>query len=412
MPALPTGVVTFLFTDIEGSTRLLRSLGRSRYGALLEEHTRLLREAFSSTDGVVFGTEGDALFVAFGSASEAIGGAIAAQRALAEHEWGPEPEPRVRMGIHTGEASLSAEGQYYGVALHRAARICAAAHGGQVLISHATQALLLDEEDDKPRFILQDLGPQRLKDLEQPLRLYQLHVEGLPTQFPAPRTLSGRWRRPLRDRRVQLAALVLALAAGGGVAGAILAGGSSSKGAVPPVRTNIRTPHRFPGAGPTLAGLLQPAFRRRVHAVMSPYDFFPLARLPAGMILDGRPNLDESPSSLPRVCGPVFTAAYAAPGGKRMVWSTSRDCNSGGVTACHPDGYPGYAFGLPVNRRAIINHRRVFFSNGNEGDNVWACIRLRVNGFDDVAVAGMWENHFLTPRRAMEIVGHARRIGA
>jgi hypothetical protein len=145
---------------------------------------------------------------------------------------------------------------------------------------------------------------------------------------------------------------------------------------------------------------------------MSPYDFFPIGPAPAGMILDGKPNLDESPSSLPRVCGPVFTAGYAAAGGHRMVWSTSRDCNSGGVTTCHPDGYPGYSFGLPANLHAFINGRRVFFSNGNEGDNVWACIRIRVNGFPDVAVAGMWENHFLPPRRAMDMVAFAQPLRA
>lgn len=407
MSSLPTGVVTFLFSDIEGSTRLLRSLGRERYGALLAEHNRLLREAFSQAGGSVFGTEGDALFVAFGSASEAIGGAIAAQRALAEHEWGEEQAPRVRMGIHTGEASLSAEGQYYGVALHRAARICAAAHGGQVLISHATQALLLDEEDDKPRFILQDLGPQRLKDLEQPLRLYQLHVEGLQTRFPAPRTLNARWRRHVRDRRVQVAAAVAALAiVGAVVAVVVLAGGSPSRGAVPPVRHGVKPKAR------TLATLLQPAFRARVHAVMSPYDFFPSWPAPAGMVVNGAPNLQQFPNSLPRVCGPLFTGSYAAPGGKQLVWSTSRDCDSGGVTTCHRDGYPGYAFGLPVDRTATINGRRVFFSSGNDGDNVWACIPIKVNGFDDIAVAGMWENHFLTPRRAMEIVANAHQIRA
>jgi hypothetical protein len=354
----------------------------------------------------VFGTEGDALFVAFRSASDAIAGAIAAQLALAEHDWGEAPEPRVRMGIHTGEASLSPEGQYYGVAVHRAARICSAAHGGQVLISHATQALLLDEDADKPRFILQDLGPQRLKDLEQPLRLYQLHVEGLPTRFPAPRTLNQRWRAPFRDRRVRIGAAVVALAVVGAVLGVVLTGGSSAHKARPPRK------HPSGPKAATLVTLLQPQFRRRVHAVMSPYDFFPLFAVPAGMVLDGTPHLDEFPSSLPRVCGPLFTASYAAPGGKQLVWSTSRDCDSGGVTKCHTDGYPGYAFGLPADRRAVINGRQVFFSSGNDGDNVWACIPIKVHGFNDVAVAGMWENHFLTPRRAMEVVAHARQIRA
>ncbi len=411
MPNLPTGVVTFLFSDIEGSTRLLRSLGRERYGRLLEQHGRLLREAFESTGGQVFGTEGDALFVAFGGARQAIGGAIAAQRALVENDWGDLSPPKVRMGIHTGEASVSDSGQYYGVALHRAARICAAAHGGQVLISHATQALLLDEEDEEPRFVLQDLGPQRLKDLEQPLRLYQLLVEGLPSSFPAPRTLNRRWRGSPRHRRVRLALAVVVVLGAVAAVGAVVVGGSSSKNAHarPPATAN-RKGHS--PRTPTFVSLLQPSVRQRIHAVMSPYDFFPVAAVPSGMVLDGKANLDEFPNDLPRVCGPLFTAAYAAPGGKRMVWSTSRDCDSGGVTECHTDGYPGYAFGLPVDQRAAINGRQVFFSSGNEGDNVWACIPLRVNGFADVAVAGMWENHFLTPRRAMDLVARARQIGS
>src|SRR5579872_4458193 len=142
MSSLPTGVVTFVFTDVEGSTKLLRTLGRERYAEVLEEHARLLRDAFESEGGQVFGSEGDALFVAFRHASEGIRGAAAAQRALSEHDWGDAPEPKVRMGIHTGEASLSGEGRYVGVAVHRAARICAAAHGGQVLISHTTRDLM------------------------------------------------------------------------------------------------------------------------------------------------------------------------------------------------------------------------------------------------------------------------------
>jgi len=404
MASLPTGVVTFLFSDIEGSTKLLRSLGRERYGEVLETHTRLLREAFASAGGQVFGTEGDALFVAFGGASEAIDGATAAQKALSEHDWGDTPEPKVRMGIHTGEASLSPNGQYVGVAVHRAARICAAAHGGQVLISHTTRDLLMDEEGEKPRFIMNDLGPQRLKDLEQPLRLYQLLVEGLPDRFPAPRTLGRR-----RDRRrlvVAIAAMV-ALAVVGIVAGVLIAGGASSKKTVPPVSTG----NRRGGTPATLARLLGATTARRFHAVMSPYDYLPAGEVVPGLVLDGTAKIDEEPSSLPRVCGPLFTAGFVAPGDKRIVWSTSRDCNSQGVTTCHPDGYPGYAFGLPADKRAVINGRRVFYSSGNDGSNAWACIPLKVNGFADVAVVGIWESNFMTPRRAMLVVAHARHVG-
>jgi class 3 adenylate cyclase len=404
MAILPTGVVTFLFSDIEGSTRLLRELGRERYGEVLAAHTGLLREAFESTGGHVFGTEGDALFVAFGSASEAIDGAAAAQRALAEYDWGDVPAPKVRMGVHTGEASLSSTGQYVGVAVHRAARICAAAHGGQVLISHTTRDLLMDEEGEKPRFIMSDLGPQRLKDLEQPLRLYQLLVEGLPDSFPAPRTLG---RRHGGRRLLVAIAVVIALVVAGIVAGVLIAGGGSPKRAVPPASTG----HRRGGTPATLARALGASTARRFHAVMSPYDYLPAGEVVPGMVLDGAAKIDEEPSSLPRVCGPLFTAGFVAPGDKRIVWSTSRDCNSHGVTACHPDGYPGYAFGLPADRRAVINGRRVFYSSGNDGSNAWACIPVKVNGFADVAVAGMWESNFMTPRRAMLIVANARRLG-
>ena len=408
MSALPTGVVTFLFSDIEGSTTLLRSLGRERYGEVLEEHTRLLRDAFSSAGGQVFGTEGDAVFAAFGSASAAIDGAAAGQRALSEHDWGDVPEPKVRMGIHTGEASLSGEGRYVGVAVHRAARICAAAHGGQVLISHTTRDLLMDEEGEKPRYIMSDLGPQRLKDLEQPLRLYQLLVEGLPERFPAPRTLKRR-RGPIA---LVLAGVAVLLAAGI-AAGVLIAGGGGASGHTTGQRTNPRTTPRRPrDPASRLAALLGSSTAQRVHAVMSPYDYFPVGVIPAGTILDGQAKLDEHPSSLPLVCGPVFTANFAAPGGKRMSWSTSRDCSSGGVTACHEDGYPGYGFGMTADRQAVINGRRVFYSTGNHGSNAWACIPLRVNGFADVAVVGMWESNFLTPRRAMILVAHARPLSA
>jgi len=171
MRPLPTGTVTFLFTDIEGSTRLLHELGDA-YAEALAEHRRLLREAFTRHGGVEVDTQGDAFFVAFARAKDAVAAAAEAQRAMAA---GPI---RVRMGIHTGEPIVSEEG-YIGVDVHRGARIADAGHGGQVLISQTTGDLLDSAVE------LHDLGAHRLKDLTEAQRLYQLG-DG---EFPPPRTL-------------------------------------------------------------------------------------------------------------------------------------------------------------------------------------------------------------------------------
>ena len=181
---LPTGTVTMLFTDIEGSTRLLKQLGE-RYGELLAEQRRLLREAFAGHGGREMDTQGDAFFVAFARARHAVEAAVEAQRALAAHEWPDGVECRVRMGLHTGEPSVGDEG-YHGLGLHRGARIAAAAHGGQVLLSSATAELV---QDDLPAgMTLRDLGKQQLKDIDRPERIYQLLAEGLPSEFPPLRT--------------------------------------------------------------------------------------------------------------------------------------------------------------------------------------------------------------------------------
>jgi len=169
--SLPTGTVTLVFTDIEGSTRLLEEAGE-RYADLLAEHRRALTDAFARHGGVEFGSEGDAVFAAFGRASDAVAAAAEAQRALAA---GPV---RVRIGIHTGEPQLT-DGDYVGLDVHKAARIAAAGHGGQVVLSESTRALL-DRE-----FELQDLGEHRLKDIAAPVRLFQLGRTG----FPQLRTL-------------------------------------------------------------------------------------------------------------------------------------------------------------------------------------------------------------------------------
>jgi predicted ATPase/class 3 adenylate cyclase len=177
---LPGGTVTFLFSDIEGSTRLLAQLGE-RYAEVLLEHRRVLRAAFEAHGGREVQTEGDAFFVAFAGASDAIAAAVSAQRALARQEWPQGISVRVRMGVHTGEAAVW-EGSYFGLAVHRAARICAAGHGGQILISGATHALL--PHGLPPDVALRDLGRHRLKDIDDPEHLFQLVVGDLPADFP------------------------------------------------------------------------------------------------------------------------------------------------------------------------------------------------------------------------------------
>src|SRR6188472_3759095 len=177
---LPTGTVTFLFSDIEGSTRLLAALG-DQYPPLLEAHAAILRDAIAAHDGIVVNTEGDSFFAVFPSALGAVGAAADIQRALAAHAWPPSSEVRVRIGIHTGEGHLGAD-NYVGMDVHRAARIAAAGHGGQVVLSATTQALIGNNLADG--LSLSDLGSHRLKDLPSLDRLWQLDVDGLPTEFP------------------------------------------------------------------------------------------------------------------------------------------------------------------------------------------------------------------------------------
>jgi predicted ATPase/class 3 adenylate cyclase len=187
MPELPTGTVTFLFTDIQGSTALLHELG-DRYAAVLDEHAQIMRRAIAESGGVEVGTEGDSFFVAFRDPSEAVRAAVSAQRGLAGHDWPPGIVVQVRMGLHTGQGRLGRDG-YVGMDVHRAARIAAAAHGGQVIVSGATRGLV--EHDLPESATLRDLGQHRLKDIVHPESLYDLVVEGLPADFPAPRTLDA-----------------------------------------------------------------------------------------------------------------------------------------------------------------------------------------------------------------------------
>jgi YVTN family beta-propeller protein len=230
MPELPSGAVTFLFTDVEGSTQLVKQL-RDRYEEVLGEHQRLLREAFEQHRGHEIDTQGDAFFVAFASARDAVLAALAGQRALSRYPWPDETAVKVRIGIHTGQAA-PVNGRYTGLAVHRAARICAAGHGGQVLVSQATQTLLEDEEEDL-EVQLRDLGDQRLKDLDRPVHLYQVAAPGLPEQFPPLRKEAAPPAAepiPLYRRRRVLALAAAALAVIAGLAVFLLTRSSGAGG--------------------------------------------------------------------------------------------------------------------------------------------------------------------------------------
>ena len=188
-PATAGGTRTFLFSDIEGSTRLLDELGTEAYTAVLERHAALLRAAFAEHDGREEGTEGDSFFVVFDSAVEAVLAAVDGQRALAAEKWPEGVEVNVRMGLHAGEASSSAAG-LVGLDVNRAARIAAAAHGGQVVVSEAVRTLIT--AGLTTGISLHGLGSHRLKDLREPQPLNQVVAEGLRMEFPPLRSLDAR----------------------------------------------------------------------------------------------------------------------------------------------------------------------------------------------------------------------------
>lgn len=186
MPQPPTGTVTFLFTDIEGSTRLLEQMGE-RYADMLAQHHLLLRGSFEKYGGHQIDTQGDAFFVAFARAKEATQAALDAQRAVAAYSWQEGVTLRVRMGLHTGEPLLTTTG-YVGMDVHRAARVCAAGHGGQILLSESTRVLI---GKDLPAGVsLRDLGEHRLKDLARSEHLFQIVTADLPSEFPRLRSLN------------------------------------------------------------------------------------------------------------------------------------------------------------------------------------------------------------------------------
>ena len=193
MGELPTGTVTLLFSDIEGSTALLARLGE-RYGEALSAQRALVRAAVSACRGLEMGTEGDSFFVVFESAGEAVPCCLAAQRAMAAHDWPGGVAVRVRMGLHSGEPAVQ-EDNYVGMDVHRAARIAAAAHGGQVALSEATWQLAASQLG--AGVSVRDLGWHRLKDIEAPEHIYQLAAPGLPERFPPLKSLGAPSRLPV-----------------------------------------------------------------------------------------------------------------------------------------------------------------------------------------------------------------------
>ena len=187
MSDLPVGTVTFFFSDIEGSTRLIQQLGADYPQALLAHHA-IQRQVLAAKGGHELRTEGDSFFIVFASALDACSMAAAVQRQLAAHAWPQGSQVRVRVGLHTGEATLVGN-EYLGIDVHRAARVASAAHGGQVLLSETTRALV---EGALPSDLaIKDLGVHRLKDLARPERLFQLTIDGCQSEFPALRTLES-----------------------------------------------------------------------------------------------------------------------------------------------------------------------------------------------------------------------------
>jgi len=187
MRELPAGTVTLLFSDIEGSTRLLQQVGE-RYASVLAECRVLLRAVFQRFHGHEVDTQGDAFFVAFARATDAVAAAVAAQHAIASHPWPEDVTIRVRMGLHTGEPDRSTEG-YVGLNVHHAARIMSAGHGGQVLLSQTTRDLVAHSLPEGVSLL--DVGAHRLKDLQHPSHLFQLVLAGLPAGFPPLKTLDA-----------------------------------------------------------------------------------------------------------------------------------------------------------------------------------------------------------------------------
>ena len=187
MATLPAGTVTFVFSDIEGSTPLLTRLGDA-YAELIADHRRIVRKTFAKHDGVEIDMQGDSFFFAFARARDAVQAAVEAQRAHVEHEWPGREIVRVRMGLHTGEPAVGDEG-YLGVDVVRAARLCATAQGGHVLLSETTRALLGSSLPEG--VVVHPLGERQLKGIDEPERVYELSIDGVEVRESASAPVSA-----------------------------------------------------------------------------------------------------------------------------------------------------------------------------------------------------------------------------
>ncbi|MGH3368345.1 MAG: adenylate/guanylate cyclase domain-containing protein, partial [Nocardioidaceae bacterium] len=245
--ALPRGTLTMLFSDIEGSTALLTRLGTERYATVLSIQRRLVREAITAFGGHELGTEGDSHFVVFSSAADAVSTAVQAQRALSTQAWPEDAPVRVRIGMHTGEPEPH-EDAYVGIAVHRAARVAAAAHGGQVLITAATWELVAGSLPSG--VVAEDVGEHRLKDLPAPERLRRLVIEGVPDVATPPKGLGTaaslpQPSTPLVGRANELEMLLGFLAEGRQLVTLVGPGGVGKTRLA--LETAVRAAARFPG---------------------------------------------------------------------------------------------------------------------------------------------------------------------
>jgi len=240
MSELPPGTVTFLFTDIEQSTRLLRRLGDG-YAAVLATHRVILREACAAHDGREIDVQGDSTFVAFATAHDALCAAVEGQAALSARDWPDGGAVRVRMGLHTAEAAVS-DGGYVGLGVHRAARICATAHGGQIVVSAATRSVLVDRGE--PGLSLRDLGSRRLKGMGPPERLYQVTADAVHAPARPGRLVSRRAAGALAAVAVLAAAagIVASVAGRSGTARALETVPANTVAAIAPQTNLVRSP--------------------------------------------------------------------------------------------------------------------------------------------------------------------------
>ncbi len=337
MTDLPSGTVTFLFTDVEGSTELVRQLGED-YAGVLNVHRSLVREAVEQHRGFEVDTQGDAFFFTFRRASDGVRAAVDAQSALAQHEWPPGATVRIRIGLHTGEAR-SEDGRYYGLSVHRAARICGVAHGGQVLLSESTRSLLADEEQ-LGGVGFRDLGPLALKDFDQPIRVYRLTAPGLVDVDTRPRA------KARRRRRVAVAAAALGALVAAAIVAFVLALGGG-RGAV-----------RVPSDSVALVDAASGAIR----------DAVPVGSQPNSIALDSSAawvsnsgsstvtRIDASTRATSQIGG-FQSAPYALAAGAGRIWATEQTAGLASIdVSTQTPSSPvllGSKTGLPYSAKGI-----------------------------------------------------------